>query len=51
MVFKTMHIPMVLHHYQSQIQIHSRFKTIHLEHLIDRDINTIEDIRKLADSL
>ena len=51
MVFKTMHIPMVLHNYQSQIQIHSRFKTIHLEYLIDRDINTIEDIRKLADSL
>ncbi len=51
MVFKTMHIPMVLHHYQSQIQIHSRFKTIHLEYLIDMDINTIEDIRKLADSL
>jgi hypothetical protein len=51
MVFKTMHIPMVLHQYQSQLQIHSRFKTIHLEYLIDRDINTIEDIRKLADSL
>ena len=51
MVFKTMHIPMVLHKYQSHLQIHSRFKTIHLEYLIDRDINTIEDIRKLADSL
>ncbi len=51
MVFKTMHIPMVLHQYQSQLQIHSRFKTIHLEYLIDRDINTIDDIRKLADSL
>ena len=51
MVFKTMHIPMVLHQYQSQLQIHSRFKTIHLEYLIDREINTIEDIRKLADSL
>ena len=51
LVFKTMHIPMVLHQYQSQLQIHSRFKTIHLEYLIDRDINTIEDIRKLADSL
>ena len=51
LVFKTMHIPMVLHQYQSQLQINSRFKTIHLEYLIDRDINTIEDIRKLADSL
>ena len=51
LVFKTMHIPMVLHQYQSQLQIHSRFKTIHLEYLIDRDINTIEDIRKLADKM
>ena len=51
LAMKTTHIPMVLHQYQSQIHVHSIFKTIHLEYLSDIDINTIEDVRKLTDKL
>ncbi len=51
LVLKTAHIPMVLHQYQSQVQVHSVFKTIHLEYLADTEINTIEDVRKLTDKL
>jgi len=51
LALKTAHIPMVLHQYQSQIHVHSVFKTIHLEYLSDIDINTIEDVRKLTDKL
>jgi hypothetical protein len=51
LTLKTTHIPMVLHQYQSQIHIHSVFKTIHLEYLSDLDVNTIEDVRKLTEKL
>lgn len=51
MVLKTMHIPMVLHQYQTQVQFHSVFKTIHLDYLIGIEINTIEDVRKLTKKL
>ena len=51
LAMKTAHIPMVLHQYQSQIHVHSIFKTIHLEYLSDIDINTIEDVRKLTEKL
>lgn len=51
MALKTSHIPMVLHQYQSQIHVHSVFKTIHLEYLSDHEINTIEDVRKLTEKL
>ncbi len=51
MALKTIHIPMVFHQYQSQIHIHSVFKTIHLEYLSDHEINTIEDVRKLTEKL
>ena len=51
MALKTIHIPMVLHQYQSQIHVHSVFKTIHLEYLSDHEINTIEDVRKLTEKL
>lgn len=51
LTLKTAHIPMVLHQYQSQIHIHSVFKTIHLEYLSDIDVNTIEDVRKLTEKL
>lgn len=51
LVSKTLHIPMVLHQYQSQVQIHSVFKSIHLEYLADMDINTIEDVRQLTEKL
>ncbi|MEA1881961.1 MAG: hypothetical protein U9N31_06120 [Candidatus Marinimicrobia bacterium] len=49
MVLKTGHIPMVLHQFLHQIQILSVFKSIHLEYLSDREINTIEDIRRLVE--
>ncbi|HJM70030.1 MAG TPA: hypothetical protein QGF08_04005 [Candidatus Marinimicrobia bacterium] len=51
LVLKTAHIPMVLHQFQSQVHVHSVFKTIHLEYLSDNDINTIEDVRKLTEKL
>ncbi len=51
MVLKTMHIPMVLHQYQAQVQFRSVFKTIHLDYLVDIEINTIEDVRKLTKKL
>lgn len=51
LVLKTNHIPLTLHQFLSQIQIHSVFKSIHLEYLSDREINTIEDIRKLTKDL
>lgn len=51
LALKTAHIPMVLHQYQAQINVHSVFKTIHLEYLSDTDINTIEDVRKLTEKL
>ncbi|MFQ6605245.1 MAG: hypothetical protein ACE5D8_06790, partial [Fidelibacterota bacterium] len=46
--FKTLHIPMVLHDYVNQIQITAIFKTIHLEYLQDKTIQTIEDIQDLV---
>ncbi|MFQ6678565.1 MAG: hypothetical protein ACE5D0_09635 [Fidelibacterota bacterium] len=51
MVLKTAHIPMVLHQYQAQVHVHSVFKTIHLDYLVDIEINTIEDVRKLTKKL
>jgi hypothetical protein len=51
MVLKTMHIPMVLHQYQAQVHVHSVFKTIHLDYLLNTEINTIEDVRKLTKKL
>ncbi len=51
LVLKTAHIPMVLHQYQSQVHVHSVFKTIHLEYLAETEINTIEDVRKLTEKL
>ena len=50
-VLKTIHIPMVLHLFLHQIQILSVFKSIHLDYLADREINTIEDIRRLIEGL
>ena len=50
-VLKTIHIPMVLHQFLHQIQILSVFKSIHLDYLADREINTIEDIRRLIEGL
>ncbi len=51
LILRTQHIPLVLHQYLQQIQIHFVFKTIHLEYLSDININTIEDIRQLTDRL
>ncbi|NQV37320.1 MAG: hypothetical protein HQ509_04835 [Candidatus Marinimicrobia bacterium] len=47
-VSKTLHVPMVLHEYVEQIQISAIFKTIHLEYLQDKTINSIEDIQELV---
>jgi pterin-4a-carbinolamine dehydratase len=44
---KTQHVPMVLHDYITQIQISAIFKTIHLEYLADKTIQSIDDIRAL----
>lgn len=51
LILKTQHIPLVLHQYLHQVQIHFVFKTIHLEYLSDININTIEDIRQLTEHL
>ncbi|MEE8437305.1 MAG: hypothetical protein V3S22_03080 [Candidatus Neomarinimicrobiota bacterium] len=51
MVVKTSHIPTILSQFLSQIQIHSVFKSIHLEYLSSIDINTIDDIKKLAEGI
>lgn len=51
LVLKTNHIPTVLYQFLSQVQIHSVFKSIHLEYLSDREINTIEDIQNLTKDL
>ncbi len=47
LVQKTIHLPLTLAEYQQQIQITSFFKTIHITHLVDKDINSIEDIKSL----
>lgn len=51
LVLKTNHIPMVLHQYLQQVQIHSVFKTIHLEYLSNIEINSIDDIRRLTEGI
>jgi len=38
---------MVLHEFVEQIQISAIFKTIHLEYLQDKTINSIEDLQEL----
>ncbi len=47
MIIKTHHIPLKLDDYLKQINIISFFKTIHIEHLADVEINTLDDIRHL----
>jgi len=51
MVIKTSHIPTLLNQFLSQVQIHSIFKSIHLEYLSNRQIDTIEDIKKIAEGI
>ncbi len=51
LILKTNHIPLVLHQFLHQVQIHFIFKSVHLEYLSDKEINTIEDIRKLTEGL
>lgn len=48
---KTGRVPLVLHQFQSQVQIHSVFKTIHLEYLADTEIESLEDIRRLTEGM
>ncbi len=47
LVLKTHHIPLVLHDYIAQVQISAIFKTIHLEYLADKSIESIDDIKEL----
>ncbi len=49
MILKTRHIPLKLDAYLKQIQVVSFFKTIHLEHLAEVEINTLDDIKHLVD--
>ncbi len=51
MILKTQHVPLKLVDYQRQIQIISFFKTIHIDHLINININSIDDIRELTDNI
>ncbi len=48
---KTGRVPLVLNQFQSQVQIHSVFKTIHLEYLADTQIESLEDIRRLTEGM
>ncbi len=51
LVLKTVHFPLNLSEYVSQIQISSIFKTIHMEYLVNKNINTIEDVKKLVEEM
>lgn len=50
-VLKSLHIPLVLHDFVDQIQISAIFKTIHLEYLQDKSIESIEDIQDLIQNM
>jgi len=51
LVLKTAHFPLNLSEFISQVQIHTIFKTIHLEYLADKTIESISDIKKLIPEL
>ena len=51
LVLKTAHFPLNLSEFISQVQIHTIFKTIHLEYLADKTIESISDIKKLIQEL
>jgi len=51
LILKTNHIPISLKDYVENIQINSIFKTIHLEYLADKNISSIEDIKKLVQNV
>lgn len=51
LVSKTLHIPLTHQEYIEQIQVSSIFKTIHLEYLVDKKIESIEDIKTLVNSM
>ncbi len=51
LIIKTLHIPQTLSDYVNGISIFSTFKTIHLEYLKTRKIESIEDVKNLFDSL
>ena len=46
-VLKTLHFPLNLSGFISHVQIHTVFKSIHLEYLVDKSINSIDDINNL----
>ena len=48
---KTGRVPLVLHQFQSQVHVHSIFKTIHMEYLADTAIESLDDIRQLTESM
>ena len=51
MTVKTQHIPLKMVAYLKQIQIIAFFKTIHLEHLIDITIESVNDIKLLIEKM
>lgn len=48
LVSRTLHIPLTPQEYIDQIQVSSIFKTIHLEYLVNKNIESIEDIKNLV---
>jgi len=51
LTLKTNHIPISLKEYVENIQINSIYKTIHLEYLADKNINSIDDIKQLVQNV
>ena len=51
LVSKTLHIPLTPQEYIDQVQVSSIFKTIHLEYLVDKKIDSIDDIKKLVSNM
>ena len=48
LILKTQHFPLSLSHFISHVQVYSIFKSIHLEFLADRSIESIRDIKELV---
>jgi len=51
LVTKTLHIPLTPQDYIDQVQVSSIFKTIHLEYLVDKNIESINDIKVLVEEM
>jgi len=51
LILKTFHFPLRVSDYVSRIQITSIFKTIHLEYLVDKEIHSIDDVKRLVEEM